>query len=70
MAAYAEAQKDLEEALQRAEDAQAKADQGAGGKNGDDKNAGDKNSGDKAGSDKAGPDATPTGDAGGGADTG
>ncbi|CAM5266163.1 hypothetical protein SVIOM342S_00965 [Streptomyces violaceorubidus] len=42
LAAYAEAQKDLEEALQRAEDAQAKADQSAGGKNGDDENTGDK----------------------------
>ncbi|CAM5326818.1 hypothetical protein STENM327S_00018 [Streptomyces tendae] len=75
LAAYAEAQKDLEEALQRAEDAQAKADQSAGGKNGDDKNTGDKNSGDKATDDKAtddkaSPDAKPTGDAGGGSDTG
>ncbi|CAM5719506.1 hypothetical protein SFUMM280S_03848 [Streptomyces fumanus] len=33
--AYGEAQKDLEEALQRAEDAQAKADRDAAGKNGD-----------------------------------
>ncbi|MCF2434105.1 hypothetical protein LV779_00165 [Streptomyces thinghirensis] len=39
LAAYAEAQKDLEEALQRAEDAQAQADE-SGGKNGDDKNGG------------------------------
>ncbi|CAL9579569.1 UPF0182 family membrane protein [Streptomyces sp. enrichment culture] len=70
LAAYAEAQKDLEEALQRAEDAQAKADQNAGGKNGEDKNTGDKNSGDEAGDDEASPDATPTGDAGGGSDTG
>ncbi len=77
LAAYAKAQKDLEDALKRAEDAQARADQGAGGKNGDkstgDKSTGDKTgedkAGDKAGGDKASPDATPTGDAGGGSDT-
>ncbi|MFB6554967.1 UPF0182 family protein, partial [Streptomyces sp. NPDC056405] len=57
LAAYAEAQKDLEEALQRAEDAQAKADEG-GGKNGDDKN------GDKGEDGKASPSPDPTGDSG------
>ncbi|RSS89234.1 UPF0182 family protein, partial [Streptomyces sp. WAC02707] len=60
LAAYAKAQEDLEEALKRAEAAQAKADQDAGGKNGDDKG------GDKAGGGESTPSATPSGDTGGG----